>query len=68
MFVKDVYLDCLRFEDSSLDHYIHHLLAVKKIKLDDDISKIDLEQADHQKVKELVQINVLGFQKLASTH
>jgi hypothetical protein len=64
MFVKDLYLDCLRFEDSSLAHYIHHLLAEQKISLDDDMDKIDLEQADHQKVRELIQKNVLGIHKV----
>ena len=64
MFVKDVYQDCLRYEESSLAHYIHHLLAEKKISLDDDISKIDLNQADHQKVAEMIQNNVLGFHKI----
>jgi hypothetical protein len=32
--------------------------------LDDDISKIDLNQADHKKVVEMVQKNVLGFHKV----
>ncbi|MEH7011992.1 hypothetical protein V7087_14480 [Neobacillus niacini] len=64
MIVKDVYLDCLRFEESALAHCIHHLLAEKKISLDDDISKIDLVQADHQKVRELIQNNVLGIHKV----
>ena len=68
MIVKDLYLDCFRYEESSLAHYIHHLLAEQKISLDDNISKIDLDQADHQKVAELIQNNVLGFIKLASTH
>jgi hypothetical protein len=64
MVVKDVYLDCFHFEESPLAHYIHHLLAEKKISLDDDIFKIDLNQADHKKVAEMVQKNVLGFYKV----
>jgi hypothetical protein len=64
MFVKDVYLDCLRFEESPLAHYIHHLLAEKKISLEDGISKIDLNQADHQKVAEMIRNNLLGFHKV----
>jgi hypothetical protein len=64
MFVKDVYLDCLRFEESALAHYIYHLLAEKKISLDENASKIDLDQADHQKVAEMIQNNVLGFSKV----
>lgn len=50
MNVKELYLDCLRFEEYSLVHYIHHLLAEQKISLDDNISKLDLNQADYQKV------------------
>jgi hypothetical protein len=64
MVVKDLYQDCFRFEESSLAHYIYHLLAEQKISLDDNISKIDLNQADHQKVAELIQTNVLGFHKI----
>jgi hypothetical protein len=63
MFVKEVYYDSLRFEDTALAHYIHHLLAEKKISLEDDMSKIDLEQANHQKVREMIQNNVLGIHK-----
>nr|WP_263327113.1 hypothetical protein [Neobacillus sp. Marseille-Q6967] len=64
MNVKELYLDSLRFEESSLAHYIHHLLAEQKISLDDNISKLDLDQADHQKVAEMIQNNVLGFHKI----
>ena len=64
MVVKDLYQDCFRFEESSLAYYIYHLLAEQKISLDDNISKIDLNQADHQKVAELIQTNVLGFHKI----
>ncbi|MEH7307612.1 hypothetical protein [Neobacillus drentensis] len=64
MIVKDLYMDCFRYEESSLAHCIYHLLTEKKISLDDDMSKIDLEQAVHQKVRELIQNNVLGFHKV----
>ncbi|MCM3654309.1 hypothetical protein [Metabacillus litoralis] len=64
MIVKDLYLDSIRFEESSLAHYIHHLLEEQKISLDDNISKIDFDQADHQKVEELIENNVLGFHKV----
>jgi hypothetical protein len=64
MLVRDVYLDCFTYGESSLAHYIHHLLAEKKISLDDDISKIDLNQANHQKVAEMVENNVLGIHKV----
>ncbi|MFJ5761904.1 hypothetical protein ACIQAA_22845 [Neobacillus sp. NPDC093182] len=64
MIVKDAYLDSLRFEETALAHYIHHLLLEKKISLDDDMSKIDLEQANHLKVREMIQNNVLGIHKI----
>lgn len=64
MLVRDVYLDCITYEESFLAHYIHHLLAEKKLSLDDDSSKIDLTQADHQKVAEMIENNVLGFHKV----
>jgi hypothetical protein len=62
--VKDLYLDSIRYEESSLAHYIHHLLEEGRISLDDNISKIDFDQADHQKVAELIENNVLGFHKI----
>jgi hypothetical protein len=46
------------------ENYIHHLLEEGNISLDDNISKIDLDQADHQKVAEMIQTNVLGFHKV----
>jgi hypothetical protein len=62
MLVKDLYQDCLEYEESSLAHYIHHLLAQGKLSLMNDVSKIDLNQADHQKVKESIQDNLLGIE------
>ncbi|MEH7177919.1 hypothetical protein [Neobacillus vireti] len=64
MIVKDLYHDCLLYEISQLAHCIHHLLTEKKISLNDDVSTVDFDQADHQKVAELVQNNVLGFRKI----
>lgn len=66
MLVKDAYFDSLCFEESALAHYIHHLHGEEKISLDDDMSKIDLEQADHQTVREMIQNNVLGIRKIRS--
>ncbi|WP_160724998.1 hypothetical protein [Bacillus sp. USDA818B3_A] len=64
MLVKDLYLYSLQYEESSLAHYIYHLLAEKKISLDDDESQLDLGQANHQKVAEMIEKNVLGFHKI----
>jgi len=64
MLVKELYLDSIRFEQSSLAHYIHHLLAEKKISLEDNITQLDLKQANHQKVAEMIENNFLGFHKI----
>jgi hypothetical protein len=64
MLVRDVYLDSLRYEETSLAHCIHHLLKEKKISLDDDISQIDFNQVNPRKVAEMIGNNVLGIQKM----
>jgi hypothetical protein len=63
MLVKEVYQECLYYEESILIYYIYHLLTEKKISLDDDASKIDYSQADYQKLSFLIENNVLGIQK-----
>ncbi|WP_235824874.1 hypothetical protein [Bacillus salipaludis] len=62
--VEELYQDCFHYNESSLAHYIYHLLEEQKISLKDDISKIDLNQVDHQKVAELIQHNYLGIHKM----
>lgn len=64
MLVKELYQNSIILEKSSLAHYLHHLLAEKKISLEDDASKIDFNQADHQKVSEMIQNNALAFHKV----
>lgn len=64
MLVEELYLDSIRFEESSLAHYLYHLLTEQKISLDANILKLDLDQADHQKVAEMILNNVLGFHKI----
>lgn len=64
MLVKELYLDSIRFEQSSLAHYIYHLLAEQRISLDDPIEHLDFDQADHQKVAEMIQTNLLGFSEV----
>jgi hypothetical protein len=64
MLVKEMYQDCFHYEESSLAYYLYHLLTEKKISLDDDASKIDLNQADQLKVSAMIQNNVLGIQKI----
>lgn len=64
MIVKELYLESIRTEESSLAYYIHHLLQEQKISLNDNISKIDFEQADHKIVTDMIENNVLGFHKV----
>ncbi|TDK64150.1 hypothetical protein E2K98_04620 [Bacillus salipaludis] len=64
MLVKDLYQDCLLYEESSLAHYLYHLLAEGKISLWDDSSRIDLNHADQHKVAKMIQTNVLGFHRV----
>jgi hypothetical protein len=64
MLVKNMYQDCLYYEETSLAYYLYHLLTEKKISLGDDVSIIDLNQADHQKVSVMIQNNILGIQKI----
>lgn len=59
MLVRELYMDCFHYEESILAHYLHHLLEEEKISLDDDISMIDLNQANHQTVAEMIEKNVL---------
>jgi hypothetical protein len=62
--IKDAYFDCFLYEDSSLAHYIHHLLEEKKVSLEDDISKLNFDLANHQQVAEMIRTNVLGINKV----
>lgn len=64
MLVKELYEDSLRYEESSLAHYLYHLLTEGKISLNDDSSAIDFNQADHAKVAELVRKNDLGLHRI----
>ncbi|NWQ43333.1 hypothetical protein MLOOGBEN_21770 [Bacillus sp. EB106-08-02-XG196] len=64
MLIKDAYQDSFLYEESSLAHYIHYLLTEKIISLDDDISKLDFDQANHQKVAEMIRNNELCFNKI----
>ncbi|MFZ7942745.1 hypothetical protein ACO1D1_03655 [Neobacillus sp. 19] len=64
MIVKELYSDSLIYEESSLAHYLYHLLAEKKISLEDDVSKVDFNQANHPLVAEMIRKNLLGFHKI----
>lgn len=64
MLVEERFQYAIHYEEFAMAHIISHLLAEKKISLDDDESKIDLNQVDHQKVAEMIQNNVLGIHKV----
>lgn len=64
MKVKEVFDYSISHEESPLAHYIFHLYQEKKITSEDDFSKLDFNQADHQKVEEMITNNVLGIYKM----
>ena len=64
MLVEELYQEAFQLEQSSLAHYLCHLLAERKISMDDHIDQIDFHQADHQKVAEMIRNNLLGIRKL----
>lgn len=64
MNVKEYFEEVVKLEESSLAHYLFHLLQEKKISSNDDVSKIDLNQANHKIVEEMIQKNLLCFRKV----
>lgn len=64
MLINNLYVESIQFAESSLAHCIYHLLAERKISLEDDVSQINFQLVDNQKVKELIQKNVLGLTKV----
>lgn len=65
MVVRDLYFDSILYEESTLAHCIYHLLIEKKITLEDDIAKLNMQEADNQIVAELTNNNVLGIVRRA---
>lgn len=61
MKVRTLYLDSIRYEEPMLAYYILHFLENKQITLDDDISKLDWEKANHEMVATMIKENKLGF-------
>lgn len=64
MLIQNLYQECLQYEESTLAHYIYHLLAEGKLSLTDPTSKLDFNQADHELVAELIQNNILGIHRI----
>lgn len=64
MRVKELYHLSLKYEESVLAHYIYHLIQEKIINLEDEVEKLDLNEADHEKVAMMIENNVLGFQTI----
>ncbi|NMD71274.1 hypothetical protein HHO41_13300 [Bacillus sp. DNRA2] len=65
MVVRELYFDSILYEESTLAHCIYHLLIEKKITLEDDIAKLNMQEADNQIVAELTNNNVLGIVRKA---
>lgn len=59
--IKKLYEKALKYEHSSLAHYIAHLIREGKISLDDDEAALDLTQADHSIVRASIERNDLCF-------
>ena len=64
MTVRDLYEDAIFFEESTLAYCILHLIQEGKVSLDDDESKLDFNEIDNKKVKELILKNPLGFSRM----
>ena len=64
MKVRELYQDALTYEESPLAHYLLHMIQENLVSMDDDISAIDFDKADHQKVAEMIERNVLGIKKI----
>ena len=62
--IRELYEACIKYEESTLAHYILHLLQEGKVSLEDDESSLDLDQADHQVVAEMIEKNQLGFSQI----
>ncbi|KQL55261.1 hypothetical protein AN964_18250 [Heyndrickxia shackletonii] len=56
-----MYENLILYEESTLAHSLYYLLAEKKISLDDDVSNIDMNRVNHEKI---VQKNVLDIYKI----
>lgn len=62
--VQELYRDSIEYEDEFLAHYIFNLIQDKKVTLNDPESKINTVEADHNKLKEIREKNVLGMRKI----
>ncbi|MDQ0232678.1 hypothetical protein [Metabacillus malikii] len=64
MKIKQLYINAIHREESTLAHYLHHLIKEQKISLEDNITNLDFEKADHDKVAKMIENNILGFHKI----
>jgi hypothetical protein len=60
MLVNDLYLESIQLAESSLAHCIYHLLAEKKISLEDDVSQINFQQIDNQIIGAIGETRIYG--------
>ena len=64
MLLKELYMNSLIYEKSPLAHMIHYLLSERKVTLEDDTSVLNTVEVDWQKVKDMIERNVLGFHRI----
>ncbi|APH04926.1 hypothetical protein [Bacillus weihaiensis] len=64
MVIKELYLRAIQQEESTLAHYLFHLLKEKKIRLEEPVSSLNFDLANHDEVADLIERNVLGFHKV----
>lgn len=64
MTIRELYLDAIKYEKIALVYCIYYLLMEEKVSLDEPVEKLDLQQADNEKVAQLIKKNVLGIEKV----
>lgn len=62
--VKEMFDDAVRYEESTLAHYIFFQLQEGKVQMDDDQSNIDLSEAYSDKFQNMCKNNFLGFDQI----
>ncbi|MBP1917212.1 hypothetical protein J2Z23_004197 [Lederbergia galactosidilyticus] len=62
--IRELYEDAIKYEESTLAHYILLLLQEGKISTNDDDSVLERMPIDAEKLDQMIQSNYLGFSKI----
>ncbi|MCJ7840533.1 hypothetical protein MUB24_06275 [Lederbergia sp. NSJ-179] len=62
--IRELYEDAIRYEESTLAHYILLLLQEGKISTNDDDSVLDQLPINKERLDRMIQSNYLGFSKI----